>query len=347
MLFTTTAALVLLGAGLAAPEEAPPLSRIAFGSCVKQDQPQPIWDAVIASRPQLFLMLGDNIYGDTDDMDVLRAKWRRLGEQPGFRALRKAVPILATWDDHDYGRNDAGVEYPKKKESQQIFLDFFQEPPDSPRRSQEGVYAATVIGPPGRRVQILLLDTRYHRSPLLPNGLTRVAGQPYPGPYAPNDDPEATLLGEEQWAWLARQLAVPAEVRLLCSSVQVVPDEHAWEKWGNFPRERQRLFDLIRETKAHGVICLSGDRHHAEISRSDDVLPYPLFEVTSSSLNAPSQPKTEPNRDRVGDLFTPVNFGTIEIDWEEPDPTVTLAIRRLDGKAVLSYRFPLSRLRFP
>jgi len=43
-----------------------PIERIAFGSCAKHWQPQPIWEAIIAKKPDLFLFLGDNIYGDTD-----------------------------------------------------------------------------------------------------------------------------------------------------------------------------------------------------------------------------------------------------------------------------------------
>src|SRR5438046_491914 len=101
------------------------LSRVAFGSCAKQDKPQPIWDAVVERKPELFVFLGDNIYADTQDMDVMRAKYALLGKQPGYQKLKKTCPILATWDDHDYGANDAGAEYPRKKEAQQVFLDFF------------------------------------------------------------------------------------------------------------------------------------------------------------------------------------------------------------------------------
>src|SRR5436853_7460343 len=80
-----------------------PLSRIAFGSCVHQDKPQPIWDAVIATDPELFVFLGDNIYADTKDMDVMRAKYQQLADQPGFKKLKAKCPVIATWDDHDYG----------------------------------------------------------------------------------------------------------------------------------------------------------------------------------------------------------------------------------------------------
>ena len=142
----------------------PPLRRIAFGSCATQARPQPIWDAVVATRPELTLLLGDNIYGDTLDMSVMRAKYAKLAAMSGFQTLRQTCPILATWDDHDLGANDAGGDYPKKDESQQIFLDFFGESSDSPRRRRRGVYDARVFGPDGKRIQIIMLDTRYFRS---------------------------------------------------------------------------------------------------------------------------------------------------------------------------------------
>jgi len=323
------------------------ISRLAFGSCAKQGQPQPIWEAIVATDPQVFLFIGDNIYGDSKDVAVLKAKWEQLGREPGYRKLRDQCPILATWDDHDYGWNDAGAEYPLKKESQRLFLDFFAEPHDSPRRRREGVYDAKVFGPPGRRVQVILLDTRYFRSPLVREFGPRrqEPGEGYDGQYVPNHDPRATILGDDQWKWLAEQLRVPAEVRVLASSIQVVADEHGWEKWGNFPAERARLFKLLTDTGAEGVVIISGDRHSAEISAADVGLGYRLFDVTSSSLNQPAKWHNEVNRHRIGTKYVETNFGTLLIDWEASDPLLRLQVRSEKGEVVLQQRFPLSALR--
>ena len=358
------ACVLLVGFGLpigqspAAADE-PPLSRIAFGSCARQDQPQPVWEAVVATKPQLFVFLGDNIYADTQNMDLMRAKYALLGKQPGFQKLKKTCPVLATWDDHDYGSNDVGAEYPKKRESQQIFLDFFDVPKDDPRRAQEGVYYARVVGPKGKRVQLILLDGRYFRSPLKRGFERGEPGDGYRGWYLPNDDPDATMLGTAQWRWLAEQLKVPAEVRIIGSGIQVIPDEHGSEHWGNFPRERRRLFALLRETKTKGVVFLSGDRHLAEISRLPAEHPssvgYPLFDVTSSSLNAPSGNFTkagarfanEINSYRVGLTYFEVNFGNIVIDWDQADPIVRLQVCDEKGGVVLQQRLKLSQLQAP
>ena len=321
-----------------------PLTRIALGSCAKQDRPQPIWEAIVASDPELFLFIGDNIYGDTEDMNVLQEKWDLLGAQPGYRALNEACPILATWDDHDYGENDAGEEYPMKVESQQIFLDFFNEPADSPRRTRPGVYGSWTYGPENQRVQIILLDTRYFRSPLVKRDWRPEPGEGDNGPYGRNIDSEATMLGAAQWSWLAETLREPAQLRIIGSSIQVVADGHHWEKWGTMPLERARLFELIRQTEAGGVVFISGDRHSSEISVLEDEVGYPLIDLTSSSLNQPSEWHSEPNPHRDGTKFTDENFGMITIDWNESDPIIRCQVRDMAGEVVLQHRERLSRL---
>jgi alkaline phosphatase D len=334
-------------AGAVDLDPARPVARIAAGSCARQEKPQPLWGTVAAFRPDVLLMLGDNIYGDTEDMDLLREKYAKLAAQPGFAALRRTVPIVAVWDDHDYGANDAGREYPRKRESQRVFLDFFGIPADAPLRAQAGIYRALTVGPPGRRVQFICLDTRYHRSPLavIPRG-ERVKGR---GPYRPQVDPEATVLGAEQWAWLERVLREPAEVRIVLSSIQVVAEDHQWERWGNFPAERARLLRTIRAAEAAGVIVVSGDRHSGEISRlppGDGALAYPLYDLTASSINQPNRfnGPDDPNRLRLGPWRRGVNFGTIEIDWEAADPAITIALRNEEGGIFHAERVRLSAL---
>jgi alkaline phosphatase D len=308
-----------------------PVSRIAFGSCCRQDKPQPIWDAIVAAKPDVFVFLGDNIYGDTEDMAVMRQKYDMLAGQPTYQKLREDATILATWDDHDMGKNDAGVEFPKKEESKQELMRFLNEPQTSARRTHEGVYDAYTFGPKGKRVQVMLLDTRWFRSPMK----SRHDGKNVLY-YDPDDDPAKTVLGEAQWAWLERQLKAPADVRIIGSSIQVLSGEHRFEKWNNFSRERQRLLDLIdRTTGREPVVLLSGDRHTAEISKLDRPGKLPVYDVTASSLNtAGSSALDEPNGYRVGERFQPANFGMIEIDWAAKSPKLSLQLRDVEGKTV-------------
>jgi len=328
------------------PHALPPLpaevERIAFGSCARQDLDQPVWDAVIESDPDVLVMLGDNIYADTEDMAVLRRKYARFAAVPGFAEVRRTIPMLATWDDHDYGANDAGAEYPMKQASQQIMLDFFGEPNDSTRRRTPGVYDAVVVGSPGRRVQFVLLDTRYFRSPLVP--LSDAERRRSGGRYRPTDDPNATLLGEAQWRWLRDQLRKPAELRIIASSIQFVAKEHNWESWSRFGHERQRMIDLIVETGANGVVFISGDRHAAEISRLDVDTPYPLYDVTASSFTHSLSPRPEPNPWRVGDRSFAENFGLITIDWSKPERPIMMQIRDEAGSVQIEHTITRSQI---
>lgn len=331
------------GCGASSTEDKQSLQKIAFGSCVRQNQPQPIWNEIIAQHPDLFILLGDNVYGDTEDMQVLQEKYDQLGAKPGFQKLQASTPILSVWDDHDYGVNDGGANYPKRKASEQVFLNFFEVPDSSKRRQHAGIYGAKMFGAKDRRVQVILLDTRYFRSSLKkwPEGKRQT-----PGPYQPNTNPEATILGEQQWEWLEQQLEKPAKLRIVASSIQVVPEEHGWEMWANFPHERQRLFDLIQQTQANGVIFLSGDRHLAEISRYDEAgQVYPIYDVTSSGLNSAGANPDEANRHRVSSgNFGEENFGLITVDWNQEDPLINLQIRNVKGTVAREHQLRLSQI---
>ena len=347
----TKFAVVLILAAAAAVRAEEPLTRIAFGSCANEKRPQPIWEAVNKSKPQLFIFTGDNVYADSADPAKLAKSYKSLSQIPGFARLRESCPVIGTWDDHDYGKNDAGAEFPGKHAAKKAFMAFFNTPVNSPLRKRGGVYDAKIYGPIGKRVQVILLDTRWFRSPLKRmdkaelKTLRKKTGKKI-GPYLPDTSKESTMLGASQWRWLANQLRKPAELRLIVTSIQLVPDDHTWEKWGNLPRERRKMLQVIRETGARGVVFLSGDRHFSEISK----MPrsgYPLLEITSSGLNQKGLP-SEPNRFRVPKSktkpYAKPNFGMVLINWSQADPTVSLEIRGASGRAVRQWQTSLGAL---
>lgn len=320
---------------------------IAFGACAHENRPQPIWDAIIATEPDLFIFAGDNIYADTNDMEVMQAKYAKLAAQSGYQKLLQTCPVLAVWDDHDFGVNDGGKNYPKKQESAEIFLDFFGVPKADPRRTREGIYGSQVIGEAGRRVQIILLDTRYFRDDWerYSKGESKPAN--VVGWYKPTKDQNRTLLGEDQWKWLEGELKKPAEVRVIVSSIQVVSWEKGMECWGNMPHERERLFKLIETSKAEGVFFISGDVHFTELSMSKDEGPYPLYDLTYSGLNQSPGKRwyTSVNSYRIDDKVYPGrNFGLITINWAGPDTTIALQGRKESGDIAHEETIPLIRL---
>jgi alkaline phosphatase D len=301
-------------------------TRIAFGSCSEEDKPQPILNHVVAHHPDLFIYLGDNIYGDSRNLDTLRAKYGRLAAKPEHRRLRESTTLLATWDDHDYGWNDTGRHFELKNESKQLFLDFWGEPRGSERWTRPGIYTSYMFEANGKRLQVIMLDTRWFRDNLLRND--RVP--PHKNDYRPNPSPDSTILGAAQWAWLETQLRMRADVRIIASSIQYSHEYNGWESWTNVPHERERMRQLIRTTRANGVVFISGDVHWGEVSRWDTPDMYPLWDVTSSGLTE-TWPSVEPNTNRVGPVVRENNFGEIEIDWSRATPALSLRLFDVTG----------------
>ena len=304
------------------------LTTIALGSCNRQDREQPMWPFILENDPQLWIWLGDNIYGDTEDMDLMSDKYRLQKSNPGYSRLREQAMVVGIWDDHDYGINDGGKEFSKKEESKELMLDFLDVPEDAPVRSRPGAYQSYSFGPTGQQVKVLLLDARYFRDPIERTG-------PPNRRYLPNA--EGDVLGEDQWTWLEEELInSTAQVHLIGSGIQFIPEEHAFEKWANLPKARERLFQLLARTKPEVPVLLSGDRHIAEVSKlMIDGWDQPVYELTSSGLtHSYEKVGDEPNRHRVGGIFGKKNFGVIAIAWTEAGPEVRLFIKSL-GNTIL------------
>ncbi len=282
------------------------LDRFAFGSCNRQDAPQPLWKPILADKPDLWIWMGDNIYGDSPVMDTLRAKYNRQNANPDYQLLKASTPIIGVWDDHDYGINDGDKRFAQKKESRDLMFDFLDVPAGSPDRQREGGYSAHTFGEGEQQVKVILLDGRYFRDTLA--RVDRV--------YQKNTTGQ--MLGDAQWKWLENELKTStARVNFIVSGVQFLPTEHAYEKWANFPKEREKLLDLIARSGVQTPILMSGDRHISEIMKLEDArFPGGLVEITASGLTHTwSGIAEEKNSFRVSDLVAKLNYGLASFDW--------------------------------
>ncbi len=300
------------------------VSTIAFGSCNKHDLPQPLWNPILAENPDLWIWLGDNVYGDTHDMGLLKSKYDRQYKQNDYVKIRKNMEVIGIWDDHDYGINDGGVNYAQKEESQQLMLDFLDEPKNSERRNQKGAYASYTYGEGHQKVKIYLLDARYHR-----DTLDRADGA-----YVPNM--KGTILGDAQWTWLENEFKnSDAAINLIASGIQFIAEEHPYEKWANFPNERDKLMNLIADSGIKAPVILSGDRHIAEVAKTKLPNGKPIYDITSSGMTHTwNEWRPEDNKYRVaGDHVAELHYGLLNIDWE--NQTMVFSIRGEDQEQYL------------
>jgi len=306
------------------------LTRIAFGSCNHQSAPQHMWAQIAAQNPQLFLMIGDNVYGDNGwdadaGLESLRTSYLLQASHPEFRGFRAKVPMMATWDDHDFGLNDAGASFPFRRWGEALFESFWGS--SDAVKARPGVYESSITGPEGKRVQVILLDTRFFRSDLKRMAWSKE--RPPLGSYLPDDSADKTILGAEQWAWLAQELGKPADLRIVVSSTQVITQAHQFEGWTNFPAERTRLLDMLKGRASSGLVLLSGDRHAAGIYKAEHG-GETIWELTSSSLNLAfgddieRATQREPDPSRVSKFFPVENYGLVDIDWKAKALTMTL-----------------------
>lgn len=322
-------------------------SKIAFGSCGHQNDPQPVINQAVDQNPDLFIYLGDNIYSDTYSLDTLKKNYQTLAEKPEFIRLKATTPILATWDDHDYGYNDTGRHYPLKAESKDVFLNFFGID-DVSLLEHPGIYYSRTYTDNNKTLQIIMLDMRTFRDQLLPYNGNRKEQEDYDYEmdYSPYTTADSTMLGEEQWKWIEEQLKVPADIRIIGSSTQFGITHNGYEAWANFPHEQKRMIDLIRNTKANGVLFISGDVHYAELSKLNSDGMYPLYDLTSSGITSTWDFAT-PNDNRIEGPVMENHFGLLTIDWQKEDPTIKMEIHDVSKKVRISKEIKLSELQLP
>lgn len=307
-------------------QESQPLTKIAMGSCSKQDLPDlQMWDEINAENADLWVWLGDIIYGDSDNIDTLKAKYDRQKNHPGYQELIAETPVIGIWDDHDYGVNDGDRTYPRKRATKDLLFDFLDYPEDHPDRNHEGAYQSYTYGPKGQQVKIILLDGRYFRDPL------GYANRDNPQRYY--KDPEGQLLGEDQWKWFEHELKnSTAQVNIVVCGIQFISSRHPYEKWSNFPLERERLFKLLRASRPDGLVLVSGDRHIGEFSMmllEDDL---PIYEMTTSGLTHTWEKAYEEENPYLIERVISRNYGIIEIDWSEESPRMHLVIKGPKGE---------------
>ena len=286
------------------------ISKIAFGSCIKPStyESSTFWGDVRKFNPDLWLWLGDNMYADGIDLDYKRREYNRVRDEPSYSShgLVKPdakIPVMATWDDHDFGSNNAGNNYVCLKQSQDEFVIHFNIPPTDPRHTdypdgqQKGVYNAKMFPQPGlhdNAVHVIMLDARTDRDPTYST-------------YGNCEGANSHMLSDEQWQWLDTQLEETSIVKIIASGIQVLQptdltrtqttycadDSHSggdtttfldsiksvsedsnwvgtnYESWGEMPKERLKLLGkaqkAINDGKTKAVIFVSGDQHWGEL----------------------------------------------------------------------------------
>lgn len=297
---------------------------LAFGSCARiAGRTLGVWSSMAGQDPDAVVLLGDTPYIDSTALATQRERYRAFAAAPVVRNLLCHTPLYGTWDDHDFGRNDADGTLPGKEQARRAFLEYRAHP--SYGDGERGVYTTFRSGP----VQVFLLDTRFFAAT---------------GP-SPVNPKKPTLLGPAQWNWLRDELkASTAPVKVLASgmvwnaSVKKKKTDH----WGTYRHERRALFRFLGKNHITGVVLVAGDIHRCRVIRHDTqaLVGYDLIELISSPMHeSVKESANVPHPGLIKDLGEPNAYMVLTVDATADPPSC--AARFLNAKGEELYQFSL------
>ena len=303
---------------------------LGFGSCLHQDRSMAILKTIEKKELDLFMFIGDNVYGDQEDGELDKLIRTYKQQYNNLENFLKNVSTEFIWDDHDFRINDGGSNYRYKDRAKELFLETWKIPSNDPRRLRDGLYFDKMIKKNGLKVHLIFLDNRTFKSEWK---LTDEFNKEGKERYVKDFDPQKTLLGKKQWQWLKDKLNEDSDIKIILSSLQILSLGHGWESWDKLPLERERLFNLIDESDVSNLFILSGDRHRGGFYRFKTNDNNDIHEFTSSSLNLPIPFNTEEKGPlRIGSTYRKANFGVVRIFEDK----VVMELTSNKGKVVNS-----------
>lgn len=303
----------------------PPNIRISAGSCSwtqkgKNDSDLVVFNSILSTDPDLMLWLGDNVYlvdGEWQNASSIEMRYSQFRNIQQVKNLIGQVPNLSVWDDHDFGPNDGVGSFTGVKISGEIFSKMWSNPP------------SYVNGNPNLRafshsmgdISIFGIDNRTQRT--LPN----------------SKNPQ--MLSRLQIDWLVENLKFhkKSTYKIIMCGSQILNDQKVYENFSNFPKERRYLLSQIIKNKIEGVIFLTGDRHHSEISvyKKRGIK---IWDVTTSPLTSKvSSVSGEKNKLRIpGSLHRKKGFATLDFSGDISSRECLVVLRNSKGEGYYKYK---------
>lgn len=247
-----------------------PNCRFAVVSCMNdkyKDKAISMWRALEKERPEFVIFAGDSCYADNDTSGPSESELsRRYAETRATLAwfrMPRLIPSIATWDDHDFGRNNATRTFPFADFTRSLFRLFWGRQFNAMTRQAFGVGS--------------LFEAFGQRFYLMDNRSFRDAKQVQRGRH----------WGYEQTEWLLSDIARSSNPAWILSGSQIFGGYLGKESF-----ESDHSFDF-KDTMGRlsrlsaPVAFVSGDVHFSEVMRIEkQVLGYETFEFTSSSMHS-------------------------------------------------------------
>ncbi len=286
---------------------------VAFISCVN-DTTDPVWQQMANHNLDLLCFGGDTPYADTGDLTDLRNKHRHLLQRPALAALGQNVPLLGTWDDHDFGKNNANGKSAAalKQNTRRAFVEYRVQ--DQYGSGDEGIYQKADRG----AMEVFLLDARWY-------------SQTGPSPVSPA---QSTCFGNDQWQWLLQSLRKSEAPFKVLLQGQIWQDKKNRETDDLFTyyAERDALLDFIKQEKIPGVVLVGGDIHVSRYLMHPQRVGYDLHDFIISPGHTSVIPSLNVyHPDLEWSRAEPNQFLTMTADTTQTVPVLTVRFLDKDG----------------
>lgn len=288
-----------------------------------------IFNQIYNAKPNFMLWLGDNLYlreADWNSTTGIQHRYTHAHSLPELQPVWGSMHHYFIWDDHDYGTDNSDRSFWMKKTTNKIFKTFYPNPNYIFEEGITGFFDWADC-------DFFLLDNRYWRSP---DNRT--------------DLENPTILGEAQLQWLIDALSYSkASFKFVAMGGQFLNPLKKGETYSNIaPKEKQYIIDKIQELKIEGVIFLTGDVHHTELSKLDLPNAYPLYDLTVSPFTSGVAGRgAEDNPLQVnGTLIKEHNFAKIEVFGTLKERTLRINILNSNGELKWSNEIKAADLKF-
>jgi hypothetical protein len=290
-------------------------SKIAIVSCMNErykKKQKKIWGLLEKEEADLVLFIGDNAYIDVGEYRHKSATnyqiWKRHFETRlavQFFYQKKLIPTLAVWDDHDYGKNNGGVEFANKQAAAHALKSFFPHPP---------ITTGLEYGPgisyflTNSKVDIMFLDNRSFRE----------------------QKGQSNHLGQQQLNFFKKVTSKSDKPLLIVKGDQYYGDYHQYESYKGYHPEEFKRFNDIYFSLNRSKLLISGDRHLSEILKFGK----DSYEITSSPIHStvyPGSIKPGQTQYRVFAMDDKLNYGLLSIDNSAAN-SFKIIFKDIDGK---------------
>ena len=300
---------------------------LALGACARTASTAAVFDSLRRVAPLFFIHLGDFHYENLPiaDVDAYRRVYHHVLASPAQSAFYRQTPTVYVWDDHDYGPDNSDAAHVGRSAARQTYREIVPHYRLAAGEGDHAIYHSFQVG----RVRFVVTDGRSERSPR-----------------AAPDNASKTLLGEQQKAWLKRELTRDRDEAPLIVWVNTVPwiaaRQAGADHWGGYSAERQELAQFLIDEGVTGLAMLSGDAHMLAIddgSHNSFSEPrgtgFPVFHT--AALDRPGSVKGGPYSE--GRYPGRGQYGVMQVQDNGSEIVVSWSGRNWRDEELISYQF--------